>query len=117
MNTRHFLDEHKTELSRMVKHLGPYLVAFWGVIGALVAQGWLDTPARSQTVAAVEEKANAANKKADLNSAQIVVINKTLHEIEVNSGKTSESLKSMEREQQRQTQALEKIVDHLLNKN
>lgn len=108
MNVGKYLQEHKVEGPRIVKHAAPYFIMFWTFLGSLVAWGWLDVPARSQDLRSVEQRAIA-------NEHAITKLNDILDEIQRQDAARTETLRSIEQSQERTRRAVERMTEYLIN--
>jgi len=66
MSPQTYMREHRFEVWRFLKHIGPYFAIAGTIIGALVAAGWLDLPARSQNVKRLATQVSSAKKELSL---------------------------------------------------
>jgi hypothetical protein len=115
VNTHEYLAEHKTEVWRLIKHAGPYIAAFWAVLGTLVASGWLDTPARSQDIERVQEKLNSQSTAIAEQSDAIEAQSRSLQTVRENDIRQTEQLNGIDRKLDGVQQQLGIVLERLLN--
>ena len=102
-----FLDEHRGEVGRFVKHILPYIMVVLSILGFLVAAGWLDLPAKARDVSTVLAQTTS-------NKTHIDAMKKTVREIKVINAVTSQRLLSIDNQQRSMDRKLDKIIDNLI---
>lgn len=119
MSPSRFVHEHQQELRLFIKHVGPYIVAFWGVIGALVAAGWLDLPARSQDVVQLKEEIarfRTGQQVRDLKTVDnMLQLQNSLRELELRDSAKNEQLRGIEESGKRVESKLDRLIERLSN--
>lgn len=102
-----YIDEHKVEVARFVKHIVPWLTIIASVLAVLVSGGWLDTPAKSKNVHVIAER-------VEINANRIRDIEEILRGVSVDSAVTAQKLLSIEKQIGSIDSKLEKILQRII---
>ena len=65
MANKEYMKDHWSFLAYWIKHGGPHLVWILGLLGALYSAGFVDVPAWSKDVKAVDNRVASIAKKTD----------------------------------------------------
>jgi len=106
-----YVTEHKSEVWRFLKHLGPWVAGFWAIlisiIAGAIASGWVDLPVRAQTVAAIE-------KTVKLNTKNLSLLTAKQQELVTENALNSQQLTNIEKKVGGVDDKLDKILGYLL---
>jgi len=94
-----YVSEHKAGIWWLIKHAGPYVAGFWAIIVGLIATNWLDLPARSQALSAVERTVTLNAEKLSLIEQGIPPRSQTLNAVEDTVNSNAAKLAAIETEQ------------------
>lgn len=104
MNRHEYINEHRIEVWRFVKHQGPYVMA---IVGVLITAGWLNLPARSADV----EKNSV---RITTNEEAIKNIGETLQNLDRRDAQQTTQLDAIGEQLDRTNDSLDLITRHLL---